>query len=130
MLVSFALVKYGSPKVFVANTPKISPSIAINLLNFPNQVALIPVKLKSDYSRFSLNPFAKKQKNIEVFANVRQVEKLPENVILKSIATGVSAAEDTTNGDKYIVVAGGTKYRIVGYVLIGGKKMPKLEFVR
>lgn len=113
VLVSFLVVKTGTSQLFIADSPRINPEFIARLKNAPQELAA------------NLNPFKKKD---DMFADVKSVTP-PDNVIFKSISKGVSAAEDPKTGKSYIRVEAGTKYRIVGTVVINGKEYPKIEFV-
>ncbi len=113
ILVSFFVVRYGSPQVFFADTPKLNGD---NIASLPIQM-LVAIR--------NLNPFANQT---DTFANSESVTP-SANVIFKSISKGVYAGEDPTTGKSYLKIEAGTKYQIVGTVTINGKEYPKIEFV-
>lgn len=124
VLSSFLLVKIASPQIFLADSPKINPLFVAKIKNTPFELARLPSKMIA--SIINLNPFANKD---EVISNVKLVTP-PPNIIFKSVAKGVSAAEDPKTGKKYIKIEAGTKYRIAGTVTVNGKQYPKIEFVK
>ncbi len=113
VLVSFVVVKTVSPQIFLADSSKINPEFITKLQNAPGKMIAGIIGL------FNKN---------NDFANVKIVTP-PDDAVFKSISKGVSAAEDPTTGQTLIQVQAGTKYRIVGTVIINGKEYPKIEFV-
>ena len=89
----------------------------------------MPGKFLANLSNFRL---FNNQNNIKVDPKVIAEIKFktpPANVVFEYISKGVSAAEDTATGEKYIKVEAGTKYKIVGEIVINGKTYPKIEFI-
>jgi hypothetical protein len=146
LLLSFFMVKTMAPKVFMADTPRINPLFIASILNTPSKIATIPGKFLSSLSSFRLFNFElqttpelpiqqnrqNEVANIKVdpveIAKVRQVTP-PPNVIFREIMKGVSTGVNAQTGEKYINVKAGTKYVIVGSVIINGKKYPKIKFI-
>lgn len=131
LLISFFAVKTVAPNLFIANTPVVNPSFIANIINTPGRIAAMPGRFLSSLSNISFNLF-NNQNNIQVdpktIAEVKQ-KTPPANAVFEYVSKGVSAAEDTQTGEKYIKVKAGTKYRIVGTVTINGKQYPKIEFI-
>lgn len=118
VLISFFIVKYGSPQVFLANTPKLNKD---NIIQLPSKMLA---------SIASLNPFGKQNKsNVnDIFANTKPVN-VPNSVVFKSISKGVYAGEDPKTGKSYLKIEAGAKYKITGTITINGKEYPRIEFV-
>lgn len=129
LLFTFFSVKLIAPDLFIANTPRVNPLFAAKIINAPKEIAAMPGKFLSSLSKFSL---FNNQDNIkvdpEIIAKVKQATP-PPSAVFKYVSKGVSAAEDTATGEKYIKVKAGTKYKIVGEITINGVKYPKIEFI-
>lgn len=136
LLLTFFSVKMVAPSLFIANTPRVNPLFMANIINTPREFA----------SRFKFNEtnktnvtplrptgYAGQAPTPEVaqvaVAQIPQVITPPPNVIFKYVSKGVSAAEDVKTGNKFLKVDAGTKYRVVGEIVIDGKSYPKIEFV-
>lgn len=143
ILITFFTVKTVAPNLFIANTPVVNPVFIANIVNTPARIAAMPGKFLSSLSNFRLfnfespstpeipvvqNEVAKIQVDPKIIAEVKQ-KTPPPNVVFKYVSKGVSAAEDTATGEKYIKVKAGTKYRVVGEIEINGVKYPKIEFI-
>jgi len=137
LLFTFFTVKTVAPNLFMADSPRINPVFISDVINTPR-------RFLSSLSNFRLFNFGSpsapevpveqnRVANIEVdpaeIAKVRQVTP-PANVIFKEILKGVSTGVNAETGEKYINVKAGTKYRIVGTVIINGKQYPKIEFIK
>lgn len=128
---TFFAVKMVAPNLFIADSPEINPLFIAQVLDTPNQIAAMPGNFMASLSNFRLNIF-NNQENIQVDPNtIAQAvnKKPPADAVFKFVSKGVEAAEDPTTGDKYIRVAAGTKYKIVGYITINGKQYPKIQFI-
>jgi hypothetical protein len=131
LLLTFFSVKLVAPNLFIVNSPNINPVFIAKIIDSPRYVASLPGNFLASLSNFSL--FGNNNNNITVDPNIIARAKNvtpPANVIFKYVSTGVSAAEDTQTGDKYIRVDAGTKYRVVGYITINGEQYPKIEFIK
>ncbi len=149
LVMSFFLVEKLSPQVFIGQTPKINPFFVENLKNSPyllanavKEWAQKPVNLVANLTNIFRRPLQNQQQGSinqggtqnttqpagDIFANVRSVTP-PPNVIFKTLSKGVQAGEDPQTSQAFIKVEAGTKYRIVGTVIINGKEYPKIEFV-
>ncbi|EKE05283.1 MAG: hypothetical protein ACD_19C00369G0002 [uncultured bacterium] len=144
ILITFFTVKTVAPNLFIANTPRVNPLFIANIINTPARIAAMPGKFLSSLSNFRLfnfespnspelpvrqNEVANIKVDPKVIAEIKQ-KTPPANVVFKYVSKGVSAAEDTATGEKYIKVEAGTKYRIVGEIEINGVKYPKIEFIK
>jgi len=132
LLFTFFSVKLVAPNLFIANTPRVNPLFIANVINTPARIAAMPGKFLSSLSNFRLFNF-NNETNIKIdpkiIANLKQ-KTPPANVVFKYVSKGVSAAEDTATGEKYIKVEAGTKYRVIGEIEINGVKYPKIEFIK
>jgi len=143
ILITFFTVKTVAPNLFIANSPEINPVFIADIINKPREIAAIPGRFLSSLSNFRLfnfespsvpelpvrqNKVANIKVDPKVIAEIKQ-KTPPSNIIFKYVSKGVSAAEDPGTGTKYIKVEAGTKYRIVGTVVINGKEYPKIEFI-
>lgn len=136
ILITFFSVKTVAPNLFIANSPEINPVFITEIINKPKEIAAMPGKFLSSLSNFRLFNFesqstpevVKIQVDPKVIAEVKQ-KTPPANVVFKYVSKGVSAAEDTATGEKYIKVEAGTRYRVVGEIEINGVKYPKIEFI-
>ena len=118
-----------APNLFIANTPRVNPVFVAKIMNTPKEIAAMPGKFLANLSNFRL---FNNQNNIQVDPKVIAEIKFktpPANVVFEYVSKGVSAAEDPATGEKYIKVAAGTKYKIVGEITINGVKYPKVEFI-
>lgn len=114
---AFFGVKLLTPNLFLADSPKINPMFIGNTQRFI--AGLGSIKIFNNQNN---------QVDQSTIAKVKQVTP-PPNVVFKYVSKGVSAAEDTVTGEKYIKVEAGTKYRVVGEIEINGVKYPKIEFI-
>ncbi|MCL4364664.1 hypothetical protein M1328_05525 [Patescibacteria group bacterium] len=128
LVFSFLVVKFASPAIFLANTPRVNPTIVANIFNAPSTLAQLPSSLFSQISNINLFKTSPASNN-NTFANIKAVVPAA-NVIFQPVTQNVSAAENPTTGEKYIQLKAGTKYKISGYVTIDGKQYPKLEIVQ
>lgn len=129
LLFTFFGVKIVAPNLFIANTPRVNPVFVAKIMNTPKEIAAMPGKFLANLSNFRL---FNNQNNIQVDPKVIAEIKFktpPANVVFEYVSKGVSAAEDPATGEKYIKVAAGTKYKIVGEITINGVKYPKVEFI-
>lgn len=120
LVLSFLVVKYASPQVFVANTPVINPSFVTNLKNTPSYVASIPQKIGN---MFNENP----QSEMERIA----LKNTPPGLIFHPLTKGVEAqvAEDPATGKKYLNIPAGTEYKFEE-IELNGKMVKVIRFTK
>jgi len=129
LLFTFFGVKIITPNLFIANTPNVNPLFVAKIINTPREIASMPGKFLSNLRNINL---FNNQSNIkidpEVIVKANQVNP-PASALFKYVSKGVSAAEDTQTGQKYMKVDAGTKYKVVGEIEVNGVKYPKVEFI-
>ena len=101
IFISFFLVKYFSPQIFIANTPQVNPNFVANILASPSTILA--------YIR---SPFDPETRN-----NVIETAKMPKanpppGLQYQPIANGVYAAEDPQTNLRYVKIDKGTKLEI------------------
>lgn len=126
---TFFTVKTVAPNLFIADSPMINQVFITEILNKPKEIALMPEKFLSSLANFRL--FNDKKNITDDSRAIADVEYTtpPPDAIFEYVSKGVSAAEDTNTGEKYIKVEAGTKYRVVGTITINGVQYPKIEFL-
>lgn len=120
LALSFFVVKYASPQVFIANSPMINPSFLTNIKNTPSYIVSIPQKIGNIFYKIPQSEID--QSYIEKI----KVKNIPPGLIFQPLTKGVNAqiAEDQATGKKYLKIPAGTKYKFEEIELNG--KMVKV----
>ncbi len=111
LVLSFLVVKFLSPQIFLADSPKISPLFIAKLINIPNYVASIPQTISSLFNNSATQDI-----------NKVAVKNVPTGLNFSSLSKGVEAAEDTQNNKVYLKIQPGTAYSIEEIEVNGVKK--------
>jgi hypothetical protein len=114
IFISFFTVKFITPQIFLANTPKISPLFIAKLIKMPTYIASIPQKLG--------NIFDYKNKTKTDLNQLAVKNPLPKDLFFNNITTNVSAAEDKKTKKVYLKIQSGTSYTIEEIEINGVKK--------
>ncbi|MDA1316675.1 MAG: hypothetical protein O3B87_01470 [bacterium] len=110
MAIAFIFASYGSPHVFVANTPQLNPNLAGNLRAIPASVmAFIQNPTDSDA-----------RNNIVQTAKIQQVKSV-EGLNYTPIKTGVYAAEHPETGKTIVRIDKGTQLQVHSVTLSDGR---------
>ena len=110
MALAFAFAKYGSPQVFIANTPQLNPNVAGNLRAVPASVLA-----------FIQNPTdSNARNNIVQTAKIQQVSSV-EHLDYTPIRTGVYAAERPETGETIVKVDKGVQLEVHEVYLSDGR---------
>jgi hypothetical protein len=131
ILISLAVVKFGSPQVFLADTPTVKPEFIASVKNLPGVVAQMPGRLVALLPKFGQNQSPLRQDSVgQAGIALNKIEQVtpPPDAPFRSIAKGVSAAE-TSDGKKYLKIEAGTKYTTKTET-INGKEYQVIEIVQ
>lgn len=120
LVLSFLVVKYASPQIFMANTPVINPSFVTNIKNTPSYIASIPQKIGNIFIK---SP----QSEMERIA----IKNVPPGLIFQPLTKGVEAqvAEDPTTGKKYLNIPAGTEYKFEE-IEVNGKMVKVIRIIK
>lgn len=120
IILSFLVVKYVSPQVFIANTPTVNPLFIANIMNTPSYIASIPQKISNMFIIRTTQPEIAKV----------TIKNPPPGLIFKPLQ-GVSAqvAEDPATGKKYLNMPAGTKYKLED-IEVNGKMMKVIRIIK
>lgn len=110
---SFMAVKFLSPQVFLADSPKINPVFISKLINAPSYIASLPGVIGQLWSVRQ-----KTGNNVDEIA----AKKVPPNLIFNSLTKGVEAANDEKNNKVYLKMQPGTSYSVEEIEINGVKK--------
>jgi hypothetical protein len=110
MILAFGAVKYGSPQVFLANTPYLNPSIMSNVRSLPARVVA-----------YIQNPTdSTARNNIVQTAKIQQVSSV-EDLNYTPIRTGVYAAQRPETGETIVKLDKGVRLEVHEVSLSDGR---------
>lgn len=112
ILVSYGLVVFISPQIFLANSPRLQPEFIARFRATPQAIYAL--------ARYPFN--TQERNNIIESAQVSSNEE-KSDLPFQPIAPGVYAAEDAESNEKYIKIEKGTKVEIREVILTDGRKV-------
>ncbi len=119
LVVSFFAVRYLSPSVFLGNTKKINPNLAVNIKNLARAPINLLAKLRlqlgggqkdSKIKVASLDPKAKPITDTDL-----------KDVIFTQVAKGAYAGESRSTGKKYVIYDNNVKINVREFIINGEK---------
>ncbi|MCL4374614.1 hypothetical protein M1523_01995 [Patescibacteria group bacterium] len=118
LIISIVVVRIFAPKVFIADSPQINPTIVAQLSNLPMRLAGLFRKTPGVYQG-------------EVSANKVDMpsaaQAAPQKSIIYQIGQGVYAAEDKDTKKTYIMFKNDAKVKVYEYKLPSGKTITIYE---
>jgi hypothetical protein len=112
MIISFSLVTFISPKVFLSDTPRINPQALRNIIDIPTNI----------YLAIQGQGNQKNPKDIELTSEIKKTPH-PSGVVYNQIAKGVYASEPNETGNRFIKIEEGTRLEKRDVTLGDGRRV-------
>jgi len=132
--VSLVIVRFVTPKVFIANTPQVNPLFISQIIGLPNKIASLINKgnpKENNNSNEDLNKIAAyKGETSGDKIKPSESTKLPDGSVIFQIGKGAYAAEDRQTNKSYIMFKDDAQVKVYEYTLPDGKKIILYEPVQ
>jgi hypothetical protein len=105
IIIALMLTISLTPRIFIANSPKINPNFFADLKNIQ----------KNFYALIQTN-----NSHTDALSAIPTVVP-PPNLLFKTVARGIQAAEDPATGDRYMKIVDGTQVKVRTFKLKDGR---------